>query len=499
MNFMVLYDELANVVGQKYCSDKDYINVAYSRGLDPVLPEIIPQIVLRPESTDQVKEIVDICNKYKTPLLPRGGGCGLMGCSKPISNDTVLLDLSRMNKILDIDLDNHIVTAQAGISWSTLNSALFEKGFYTGNMGPGSGLNAAIGGGMSHHSGGGGGCAKYGKCTENCAGLEVVLGSGEVIKFGSQENRYVEKPFCRLGLGPDLMGIFLGDNGTMGIKTEVSLNIYPKPPYFSGKTWHIKDPSYDNVRSMIEEMISKGWSRDLGIYDFFFTPPPSVMAITTDSSIKSWGKISGGVVTYVHEAFDEKVLERNEEILAKIAGKYSQKELGPEPEKGNVAKWFYGEQGHWQFYHQLFSCLGSDYFACTTECMVPVSRMPEVMRKIDTWEEEKRDELFECDSESGVSHVVMLNHNSCYLGSGLTARHAEENREKVIELWRDQFDMLSKSGACIYMCGQIGSQVLVDSPIYTDNFYAFFKKIKQLCDPNGIISPGKFRFYRKEK
>ncbi|MBD3349969.1 MAG: FAD-binding protein [Candidatus Lokiarchaeota archaeon] len=490
---MALYDELASVVGQKYCTDKDYICVSYSRGLDPVLPEIIPQIALRPENTEEVQQIVEICNKYETPLLPRGGGCGLMGGSKPISEDTVLLDLSRMKRIINIDEDNHVVTAQAGISWSQLNSVLFDKGFYTGNMGPGSGLNAAIGGGMSHHSGGGGGCAKYGKCTDNCVGLEIVLGNGELITFGSQENQFVEKPYCKLGLGPDLMGIFLGDNGTMGIKTTVSLKIYPKPPYFSGKTWHVKDHSYDYTQKMIIEMVDKGWSKDLGIYDFFFTHPPSVMGITTDNLIKSWGDISGGVVSYVHEAFDQQVLERNAEILENIAKKHSQKELGPSPEEGNVAEWFYGEQGHWQFYHQLFSLMGPDFFACTTEVMVPISRFPEILRKIDEWEEDKREELFECDAESGVSHVVMLNHNSCYIGSGLAATHEPDYKEDVIELWKDQLEMLSKTGACLYMCGQIGSQVLVDSNIYEPNFYNFMKNIKKICDPNGIISPGKFR------
>ena len=71
-----------------------------------------------------------------------------------------------------------------------------------------SGLNASIGGSLSHHSGGGGGCAKYGKCSENCIGLEVILGTGEVIRLGSQENRYVEKPFVRLALGPEPGPIF---------------------------------------------------------------------------------------------------------------------------------------------------------------------------------------------------------------------------------------------------------------------------------------------------
>ena len=490
---MGLYDELVKIVGNKYCSDKDYICVAYSRGLDPCLPEIIPQITIRPESTEQVAEIIKIANKYNTPILPRGGGCGLMGGSKPISKDTLLIDLTRMDKIIDIDEENYTVIVQCGINWSRLNAVLFDKGFYTGNMGPGSGLNASIGGGLSHHSGGGGGCAKYGKCSENCIGLEVVLGTGEVIRLGSQENRYVEKPFVRLALGPDLMGIFLGDNGTMGIKTTATMKIYPKPPYFSGKTFYIEEQTYENTQKIVLEMKKKGWSRELGIYDFFFTPPLAVMGITADKLIETWGDIKGGVIFYVNEAFDEKVLERNSEILESIAKKYSTRELGPSANEGNITDWYYGEQGHWQVYHPLFSVCGPDYFACTTEVIVPVSRFPEILYKLDEWEEEKQDELFGAEAEAGTSHIVMLNHNSCYIGSGLIATSDEDLKEDVISLWKEQFELLLKAGGVIYMCGQIGSQVLVDSRIYDERFYNFFKKVKNLVDPNNIISPGKFR------
>jgi len=491
---MSLYDDLVKIVGSKYCSDKNYICITYSRGLDPCLPEIIPQIVVRPETTDEIAEIVKIANKYSTPILPRGGGCGLMGGSKPISEDTIVLDLTRMDKILDINEEDHCVTVQCGINWSRLNSVLFDKGFYTGNMGPGSGLNASIGGGLSHHSGGGGGCAKYGKCSENCIGLEVVLGTGEIITLGSQENKSVKKPFTRLGLGPDLMGIFLGDNGVMGVKTEATLKIFPKPPFFSGKTYFIKDNPYENSQRIVLEMIKKGWSKSLGLYDFFFTPPAQIMGITTDRLIEPWGDIKGGVIFYVTEAFNEKILEKNSKTLENIAKKYSTKELGPSAEEGNITSWFYGENGHWQIYHQGFSLLGPGYFAATTEVIVPISKYPTVLKKLDDWEERKHDDLFEADAVAGVSHVVMLNHNSCYVGSGLAATSDEDLKEDVIQLWKDQLQLLLNEGCVLYMCGQIGSHVMVDSRMYSNEFYGFFRKIKDISDPNNIISPGKFRF-----
>ncbi|MHA1339462.1 MAG: FAD-binding oxidoreductase [Promethearchaeota archaeon] len=492
---MSILNKLIEVVGEKFCSDKDYINAVYARGLDPVLEEIIPAYVVLPENTEQVAEIIKIANEFETPVLPRGGGCGLMGGSKPILKETIVMDLRRMNRILDIDEDNHTVTVELGVSWSQLNARLFDKGFYTGNMGPGSGLNASVGGGLSHHSGGGGGCAKYGECTSNCLSLEVVLGTGEVINLGgSTENKWVDKPFVRQGSGPDLMGMFLGDNGTMGIKTKATLKIFPKPPYFTGKTFLFEKDPYVNSQKAILEMIDKGWTKHLGIYDVFFTPPPSVAGICMSKSIKSWGDIRGGVLFYVAEAFDEKINERNGEILAEICNKYATRELGPSSSEGNITDWFYREQGHWQAYHPLFSLIGPDQFAATTEVMVPISKYPEILDLLDDWEMEHSDELSDLEAESGVSHVVMLDHNACYIGSGLTASTDEEYRDGVIQLWKEQFEFLLKQGAVLYMCGQIGSQVMVDSRMFSDSYYKFFKSIKQLCDPKGIISPGKFRF-----
>jgi len=218
------------------------------------------------------------------------------------------------------------------------------------------------------------------------------------------------------------------------------------------------------------------------------------MGITTDKLIESWGDIKGGVIFYVTEAFDQKVLDRNSEILEGIAKRYSTSELGPSLEEGNITTWFYKEQGHWQVYHPLFSICGPGYYATSTEVIVPVSKFPEILHKLDLWEEEKNEELFEADAEAGTSHIVFLNDNSCYIGSGLIATSNEELKEDVIALWKDQFEYLLKEGGILYMCGQIGSNTLVDSRVYDERFYAFFKRVKDLVDPNHILSPGKFRF-----
>jgi FAD/FMN-containing dehydrogenase len=241
-------------------------------------------------------------------------------------------------------------------------------------------------------------------------------------------------------------------------------------------------------------MYHRGWTKHLGIYDVFFWPPPAVAGINMTKSIKSWGDVHGAVLFYVSEAFDEQINERNGEILESIVSKYATREMGPSASEGNIADWFYREQGHWQAYHPLLSLLGSDQFAATTEVKVPIATFPETMRLLDEWEEEHNDDLTDKNAESGVSIVVMLDHGACYIGGGLTASTDPDYREDIIKLWKDQFKMLLKNGNVLYMCGQIGSQVMVDSRMYSGSYYNFFKQVKNVCDPKGIISPGKFRF-----
>ncbi|MFX1489911.1 MAG: FAD-binding oxidoreductase, partial [Promethearchaeota archaeon] len=168
-----IYQKLEKIVSQKFISNDLIVRHAYSRNVDPIL-QGVPDIVIRPKDTVEISEIFKIANEENIPVTPRGGGDCEFGGSKPIGDGGILLDMKRMNSIINLDQDNLIVTVEAGISWGKLNEYLCHYGLYTGCMGPGSGMTASIGGGISHHSVGGGGCAKYGACTNQLVSLEVV-------------------------------------------------------------------------------------------------------------------------------------------------------------------------------------------------------------------------------------------------------------------------------------------------------------------------------------
>ena len=223
------FKEIQDLIGSVYVTDKDFMKAAYSRNVDPAFPDRWADMIVRPQSTEEVSEIVKIANKYKIHMVPRGGGADLVGGS--VTEGGILIDLTRMNKILEVNEDDYYCEVECGITWGALLSELHPRGYTTGVCGPGSGFSATIGGGLSNATVGFG-SSKYGVVPDICLGVEVVLpnAQGTIIRTGAAANKYA-KPFCRYGVAPDFTGLFMGDVGTMGIKTKAFLRLFPDPPY----------------------------------------------------------------------------------------------------------------------------------------------------------------------------------------------------------------------------------------------------------------------------
>ncbi len=134
------YIEIEKVIGAEYITDKDFMKAAYSRNVDPAFPDRWADMIVRPQSTEEVSEIVKIANKYKIHMVPRGGGADLVGGS--VTQGGILLDLTRMNQILEINETDYYCEVECGITWGILVSELQKKGLTTGVLGPGSGYSA---------------------------------------------------------------------------------------------------------------------------------------------------------------------------------------------------------------------------------------------------------------------------------------------------------------------------------------------------------------------
>jgi alkyldihydroxyacetonephosphate synthase len=176
-----------------------------------------PLAVVQPTSTDDVVRLVTFARKYRIPLVPYGGGSGLMGGALSI-RPGIVVDMKRMDRILHIDHQGMTVCVQSGMRLHPLGEQLTRQGFLLGHD-PWSISIATIGGVIGTH-GLGYLAGRYGSIGSQVLGLEAVLGTGEVIRT---------TPLRKRSTGPDLTRLFIGAEGTLGIVTEATLQIFPQP------------------------------------------------------------------------------------------------------------------------------------------------------------------------------------------------------------------------------------------------------------------------------
>src|SRR6476660_9467322 len=175
---------------------------------------VIPALVALPATTAEVQAVVRICNDEHIPFVARGAGTGLSGGALPVA-DGVVISLARMNKVLHVDLDAARITVQPGVTNLQVTEAVSADGWYYAPD-PSSQQVCTIGGNVAENSGGAH-CLKYGFTANHVVGLLVVLPDGATVRLTS------DSP------GPDLLGAFVGSEGTLGIATEVTLRLLRRP------------------------------------------------------------------------------------------------------------------------------------------------------------------------------------------------------------------------------------------------------------------------------
>ncbi|MCG8441309.1 MAG: FAD-binding protein [Caulobacterales bacterium] len=176
-----------------------------------------PMLVALPKNAEEVRRVLRICSDMNVKVVPRGAGTSLSGGALPLE-DGVLLGLSRMGRILEVDLDNRCVVAEPGVTNLAITEAVAADGFYYAPD-PSSQIACTIGGNVAENSGGVH-CLKYGLTTNNIVGVELALMSGESVRLGG---KHLDTD------GYDLLGVIAGSEGLLGVVTEVTARILPKP------------------------------------------------------------------------------------------------------------------------------------------------------------------------------------------------------------------------------------------------------------------------------
>jgi FAD/FMN-containing dehydrogenase len=187
-----------------------------------------PLAVVRPPDVATLSAAVAAATAAGAAIFPRGGGASYSDGYLPTRAQAVVVDLGRLDRIVEINAADAYVTVEAGVTWAALKAALDPLGLRTPFFGPFSGLAATVGGSVSQNSLSHGSGA-HGISAQSVLGLEVVIASGEVIRTGAAA--LGAAPFARF-CGPDLAGLFTGDCGALGIKARITLPLLRRKPAF---------------------------------------------------------------------------------------------------------------------------------------------------------------------------------------------------------------------------------------------------------------------------
>ena len=233
---------LKTIVPDGVIDDRDALRVYESDGLTAYRQP--PMLVVLPRTTGQVSQLLAWCHKEGVKVVPRGSGTSLSGGALPLE-DAVLLGMARFNQVLEIDYIDRIAVVQPGVTNLAVTKAVEGDGFYYAPD-PSSQIACSIGGNVAENSGGVH-CLKYGLTTNNVLGVEMVLMDGTVMRLGG---RTLEAG------GLDLLGVVVGSEGLLGVVTEVTVRILPRPE--TARALLIGFPSVEQAGQTVADVIAAG-------------------------------------------------------------------------------------------------------------------------------------------------------------------------------------------------------------------------------------------------
>lgn len=445
-----------------------------------------PDFIVYPEKETQIQKLLELANSLKIPVIPYGGGSGVCGGTVPLKGG-IIVDLKKMDRILNIEEKSLTVTSEAGIIGEVLEKKLNKRGYTLGHH-PQSIYCSTLGGWIATRSAGQF-STKYGKIEDMVLGLRIVLPTGEILQT---------KSIPRKSTGPDLNQIFIGSEGTLGIITSATLRInhYPEKREFSSYEFKNISTGLEAIRKILQSGIKPAGVRlydELDTLIFMMTDKekkekkPSILKFlkeTVESLILKkpvlGNKIAGffgnkSLLILVFEGKKEIVeLEKkiSKEICESEGGKFAGEEAG--------IKWW---NHRFDVAYNLSKVFYNYSFADTIEVVADWSNIENLYYAFK--KEFSRDVFI-------MAHFSHAYQEGCSVYFSIMARgkNLEESKEFYKEIWERALSISLKYGSISHHhgIGYLKGKYLKEE---LNQGMKLYRNLKNMLDPNNILNPGK--------
>jgi alkyldihydroxyacetonephosphate synthase len=466
--------ELEEVVGSEHISTEESDRLIYScdwfwvpqMWLDRGQPLTMPDFVVHPGTVEEISAILEIAGKYKIPVIPWGGGSGTQGGALAIYGG-IILDLKRLDRLIEINEQALTVTAQAGINGTQLEWALNERGFTLPHY-PASANCATLGGYLAPR-GSGTISTKYGKAEDMVMNLQVVLPDGSVIRT---------PPLPRNASGPDYMRLFLGTEGTLGVITEATMQIdyLPQVRLFRALLFNDITTALEAGRQLMVHRLDPMVVR---LYD------PNSTASLVKQTLGL--ELQGGYMVIGFDG-DPDIAALQEAKAMELCNALGARDLGREPGE----RWW---KQRYDFYYPP-KTLAFPWMYGTVETVATFDRIERI------WRAQKQG-IEEGFADWNVRFIAHFSHWWRW-GTAMYSRFIIESPpdepEEAIRLhnriWNVAMTAALENGGMINEHHGVGLKLSRFMRRQHGDAWPFVQKLKNTIDPNGIMNPGKVGFGR---
>ena len=472
LRFEMIRSELEEIVGPEHITTRDSDRLVYScdwfwlpqMWMDRSQPLPKPDYVIHPGSAEEISTIMKVASLYKIPVIPWGGGSGTQGGALPLHGG-IILDLKRLDKILDIDEQAMVVTAEAGINGTRLEWALNQRGLTLPHY-PASANCATLGGYLAPR-GSGTISTKYGKAEDLVLRMQVVLPDGRILRTPHVPNH---------ASGPDFMRLFLGSEGTLGVITEATMQVDYLP-----EERLLRALLFDDIANAIEAgrqlMVRRLDPMVIRLYD-----PNS-----TASRLKAILDLDlEGAYMVIGFDGDPDIAALQEQKAMEICTALGARDLGREPGE----RWW---NHRYDFYYPPKS-LKLPWMYGTTETVSTFDRIETI------WREQKK-AVEEGFKEWNIQYIAHFSH-WFHWGSSIYSRFIidspPEDATEAVRLhnrvWQCAINAAVEHGGMINEHHGVGLKLGRFMRQQYDDSWPLLVDLKRAIDPSGIMNPGKLGF-----